>query len=88
MDLFAVKGDSQDRIRAGGADRADLLSGFVLGPWCGVLGTIIGGLIALVIDIFFGAKKKTEAGKNAKSGPIPLIPYLSAGFLISYFVFF
>ena len=62
--------------------------GFVLGPWCGVLGTIFGGFAALLIDIFSGAKKKTEAGKKAKSGPIPLIPYLSFGFLLSYFLFF
>lgn len=62
--------------------------GFVLGPWCGVLGTIFGGFAALLVDILSGAKKKTDAGKKAKSGPIPLIPYLSFGFLLSYFLFF
>ena len=62
--------------------------GFALGPWCGVFGTIIAGLAALVVDVFSGAKKKTETGEKVKSGPIPLIPYLSAGFLVTYLLMF
>jgi len=66
----------------GGADiKISTAAGILLGFHRGVIGYAAGLTVAVIIMTIYGKVKKKD-----KSEPFPLMPFLSAGFMLGYFI--
>ena len=66
----------------GGADiKLSTATVFLLGLWKGLLGLMLGMLIAIVAELILCRKNNKKSTE-----PFPLIPYLSVGFIIGYII--
>ena len=64
----------------GGADiKLSVASAFLLSSVRGFVGAIFGLLIGIIANTVFNRKKALEQG-------FPLVPYLTAGFILAYFI--
>ena len=67
--------------RLGGADvKITTASVFVLGTWNGIAGLVIGLILSVIITPIINRKKKL------KEMSLPLVPYLSIGFMTMYLI--
>lgn len=67
--------------RLGGADvKITAASVFVLGMWNGIAGLVIGLALAVIVTPIINRKKKV------KEMSLPLVPYLSIGFITMYLI--
>lgn len=67
--------------RLGGADvKITAASVFVLGMWNGIAGLVIGLIISVIVTPIINRKKKL------KEMSLPLVPYLSIGFMAMYLI--
>ncbi len=67
--------------KLGGADvKIAATCAFVLGFQKGIAGLIIGLFLAIICNIYFSHKS------NTKGKAFPLVPYLSVGFMVMYFI--
>lgn len=69
----------------GGDIRLMAACGFVLGTWGGMLQTILGLALAVVFTFIRAAAKGKTVERRVK---IPLVPFLSAGGILSYLITF
>lgn len=67
--------------RLGGADvKITAASVFVLGMWNGIAGLVIGLILSVIVTPIINRKKKL------KEMSLPLVPYLSIGFMAMYLI--
>lgn len=67
--------------RLGGADvKITAASVFVLGMWNGIAGLVIGLILSVIVTPIINRKKKL------KEMSLPLVPYLSIGFMTMYLI--
>lgn len=64
----------------GGADiKMAAASSFLLGPSGALIGTIVGMVLAVIHNLWLEKKRGTKVG-------FPLVPYLSVGFMLAFFL--